>query len=153
MFASRTPQRSPRREPAASAVRAVSDLLARAILVVATLTLFTFVTVVASQACSSGTKPTADVTQIPQTAPQVVVSNGTVVKFVIKSTACCDRGSGHCHGLACAGSCCPACTAGVIVAGRTIARDLALHFDFLPLQPAMPSTELDAQFRPPRIVL
>ena len=158
MFALRTPQRSPGCEPATGAIRAVSDLLGRAVLVLTTLMLFTFVTGVASQAYPSETNPTAP--QIAQRAPQVAkqhaVSNRAaaaplVVKFLIKSTACCG-GSGHCHGRVCAGSCCPACTAGVIVPGWTIARDLALPFDFRPLRPPMPPTD-DTPFRPPRIVL
>jgi hypothetical protein len=151
MVALRTPQWGPGRKPAGNAVWAVSNLLARAVLVVATLMMFTFASVAASQACPSGTSPTAHVRQIAQNAPQVA-KRAAVASSVVK-LAVCANGAGHCHGLACAGSCCPACSAGMIVAGRSVTRDVASSFYLPPLQTPPPSIESDAQFRPPRIVL
>jgi hypothetical protein len=153
-----------RREPAGRAASAAGHLLAQTVLVAATLILVTFVTVGTSQACIGGTNPTARVTQIGQAAPQIIAKQhvvvnqaavaSSVVKFAIKSAACCGKGSGHCGGLACAGSsCCQACSAGVIVAVWTVDRDLTPHLDILPLQTPVPLTESNAQFRPPRIIL
>ncbi|MFH1340594.1 MAG: hypothetical protein ABIL01_05165 [Pseudomonadota bacterium] len=163
MFALRTPEWSQRRGPAGRAVRTAVSLLARAVLVVAALMLFTFVTVNASQACSGGTNPTTRVAQIAQAAPQViakqyVIANrsalaSSVIKFAVKGIGCCGKGSGHCHGLACAGSCCPACSAGLNVAGWTVAPSRILYGDIPPAQNPRSSTEPDAQFRPPRIIL
>jgi hypothetical protein len=163
MFALRTPEWSRRRGPAGRAVRTAFRLVARAVLVVATLMLFTFVTVDASQACSVGTKPTTRVAQIAQSAPQVAAKQhviasrsaavSSVIKFSVKGIGCCGKGSGHCHGLACADSCCPACSAALNVAGWTIALSRILYADIPPAQNPRSSTELDAQFRPPRISL
>jgi hypothetical protein len=163
MFASRTPEWGQRRKPAGGAVRTARHLLARAVLVVATLMLFTFVTVETSQACSIGNNPTTRVAQIAQGLPQViakqhVIANrsavaSSVVKFAIKGTACCGQGSGHCHGLACAGSCCAACSSGLNVVGWTVARVPTAHFVIAPLHTPLSSPELDPQFRPPREVL
>lgn len=163
MVALRTPEGSQRRGPAGRAAGTAVRLLAGAVLVVATLMLFTFVTVDASQACSGGTKPTTRVAQIAQAAPQViekqqVIANrsavaSSVIKFSVKGIGCCGKGSGHCHGFACAGSCCPACSAGLNVAGWTVALSRILYADIPPAQNLRSSTEIDAQFRPPRIVL
>lgn len=163
MFALRTPEWSQRRGPAGRGVRTAVRLLARAVLIVATLMLFTFVTVDASQACSGGTNPAIRVAQIALYAPQVIakqhviasrtVAASSVVEFAVDGIACCGKGSGHCHGLACAGSCCPACSAGLNVAGWTVALSRILYADIPSTQNPHSSTELDAQFRPPRIIL
>lgn len=143
-------------------MRTVSDLFARAALVVATLMLFTFACVAASQACPSVTSSTAPAGKNSQSAPQVAKQYtvlkraavaSSVVKRAIKSTACCANGAGHCHGFAYAGPCCPACSAGLIVAGWRITRDVALHVGVPSLLTRLPAIESDTQFRPPRIVL
>ena len=163
MVALRTPEGSQRRGPAGRAVRTAVRLLARAILVVAALMLFTFVTVDTSQACPGGTNPTTRVAKITQAAPQAiaeqhVIANrsavaSSVIKFAVKGIGCCGKGSGHCHGIACADSCCPACSAGLNVAGWTFALSHILYADIPLAQNPRSSTELDAQFRPPRIIL
>lgn len=163
MFALRTPEWGQRREPAGGAVRTAGHLLARAVLVVATLVLFTFVTVGTSQACSARTNPTTRIAQIAQGSPQFIAKQhviakrsavaSSVLKFAIKGTACCAKGSGHCHGLACAGSCCAACSSGLNVVGWTVARVPTPHFVIAALHTPLSSPELDAQFRPPRITL
>ena len=160
MVALQTPEWGQRREPAGTAVRTVGHLLARAALVVVTLMLFTFVTVGTSQACLGGTNPA---TRIARSSPQVIAQQDVVargaavasslVNFAIKGTGCCGKGSGHCHGLACAGSCCPACSAGLNVVGWTVARVPTPHFIIAPLHAPLSSPELDTQFRPPRITL
>ena len=152
MSALRTLKWSRRREPAGRALRGVRRLLGWTALVAATLMLLTFVTTETSQAFSGN--PTALVTQ---SATQAIAKQPTaassVVKFAIKSTGCCANGSGHCHGLACAGACCPACSTGLIAAGWTVAQSLILQVDSPPAQASPTSTELDPQFRPPRDVL
>lgn len=166
MIALQTPEWGQRCEPAGMAARAAGYLLARAVLVVATLVLFTFVTVGTSQACPPKTNPTTRIAHgspLAHGSPQViakqhVIANrsavaSSVVKFAIKGTGCCGKGSGHCHGLACAGSCCPACSTGLNVVGWTVARVPTPHFDIAPLHTPLSSPELDAQFRPPRITL
>lgn len=163
MLALRTPEWSQRRGPAGRAVRSAFHLLARAVLVVAALMLFTFVSVDASQACSGGTKPTTGVAQIGQVASQVVAKQhvttnrsaetSSVIKFSVKGIGCCGKGAGHGNGSACADSCCPACSAGLNVAGWTVALSHILYADVPPGQNPRSSTELDAQFRPPRILL
>ena len=140
-------------------MRTVGDLLAHATLVVAALMLFTFASVVASQACPNGTDSAAPARQVAQSAPQIatVLKRAalatSVFKLTIKSTGCCGNGVGHCPGLACAGSCCPACSAGLIIAGWSATRNVVSHVDVPPLQTPMSSPESDPQFRPPRIVL
>lgn len=164
MLALRTPEWGRRRRPAGGRVlvRIAFRFVARAVLVVATLMLFTFVTVDASQACSGGTKPTTRVAQIGQATPKVIakqhvianrpVVTSSVIKFSVKGIGCCGKGSGHCHGLVFADSC-SACSAGLNVAGWTVALSRILYGDIPPAQDPRSSTELDAQFRPPRIIL
>jgi hypothetical protein len=150
----RTPEWGQQRGPAGRAVRAAVRLLARAVLVVATLMLLTFVTIGASQACSDKNNPTQSITQSAiHFVAEKSTATSSVVEFAVNSTAFHANGSGHCHGLACAGSCCAACSAGVIAIGWTVARGLAPQFDIPPLYTSLSSTELDAQFRPPRIIL
>lgn len=154
MFAFPMPKWSRRREPGSRALPCVGRMMGRAALVVATLTLLTFVMVGTSQACPGRNNPTPLVTK---SAVQVIAKQwaaaSPVVKFAIENTACCGDGSGHCHGLVGAGSCCPACSAGVIGAGWTVAQGFILHFDLPPPQTRQSFVELDTQFRPPRVTL
>jgi hypothetical protein len=122
------------------------------------LMLVTFATVGISQACPDGDNPTAlktpAATQV--TAKQQVVVNqsavtSSIIVFTVRGIACC--GSGHCHGYACAGSCCPACSAGVMGAGWTAVQDFTLYFDISSQQISVSSIELDTQYRPPRTIL
>jgi hypothetical protein len=155
MFTSRAPKSERRREWPGKALRCLRRILCLASLVVATLTLVTFVTVQTSQACPGKNNPTFS--GVTQNAPQLIAKQSlvasSVVKFAIKSTACCGAGLGHCHGFACGNSCCPACSTGLIAAGSTVTHSLILHVDILPVQTNFSSSEPDAQFRPPRISL
>lgn len=158
MFALRTSQLGRPREPANGTLRVVGHLLVRAVLIAATLMLFTFATVETSQACSGDDDDAASFTPIASQdiATQQVIENQSIVmpsgiKFAIKSNACC--ASGHCRGLGCAGSCCPACSAGVDVTGWTGLLNFTSRFEILLSHVHVSSIELDTQFRPPRTSL
>jgi hypothetical protein len=160
MLALRTPQWGPGCRSAAGRLRVAGELVARAILVVAVSTLFTFMTIGTSQACPIGNNSTVRVGQIAQSVPAVAEQHAVraaegMVKLAIQSTACRANGSGsgYRHSAGCGGSCCPACHSPAVTAGWPAAQDPALHFDFPPLHAPLPSTELDALFRPPRAAL
>ena len=160
MLALRTPEWDQRREHAGRAASAAVRLLVQIGFIVATLMLLTFVTVETSQACSTGTNPTGRVARdAPQiAAKQHAIANRSaaatsIVNFAIHGAGCCGKETGHCHGLACAGACCPVCSAGLVVGGWAAARSAILHVDIPALQTPLPSIELDTQFRPPRIIL
>jgi len=84
---------------------------------------------------------------VAQTATQMVAKSSSaassVVNFAIKDTSC----------LPYAGTCCAACSAGMIAAGWAAAQDFVLHFDITPPLIGLSSAELDTQFRPPRLFL
>lgn len=124
-------------------------------LVSATVTIVMLLSVGASQACPPEKDPTSFVAQaatISQNATQMVTDSYGVAKFTIDHKSCCGRLFGHSHGLTCAGTCCPACSAGMITAGWAAGLDFVLDFDN-PLPPiGLSMAELDTQFRPPRAV-
>ena len=158
MFALQTQKCGRRREPASRALRGAGRIMGWAAHVVATLTLLTFVMDGPSQACPGRNKPTPNPTPlVTQSAAQVIAKQSAVappvVKIAFKISACCGDGSGHRHGLAGAGACCPACSAGVIGAGWNVAQGLILHFDLSAPQMRLSSIERDTQFRPPRVIL
>lgn|SRR5574338_927195 len=158
MFSLRTPNLDLSRQPADGAFHALCRLLAAAVLVAVTVILFMFVTVERSQACRGENNPTVSFapTATQGIAKQQIIENrlaatSSAIKFAIKRIACC--GSGHCGGFACVGSCCPACSAGVVITGWTDIQNFSLHVDIPPPQMHVSSIELDTQFRPPRTIL
>jgi len=155
MCALPTPKWARRHEPASRALRGAGRIMGWVAHVVATLTLLTFVMVGTSEACPGRNDPTPNL--LTQSAAQFIAKQSAVaspvVKIAFKISACCGDGLGHCHGLAGAGSCNPACSAVAITAGWTIAQSLALHLDISPPQMPLSLAELDAQFRPPRTIL
>ena len=155
MCALPTPKWARRHEPASRALRGAGRIMGWVAHVVATLTLLTFVMVGTSEACPGRNDPTPNL--LTQSAAQFIAKQSAVaspvVKIAFKISACCGDGLGHCHGLAGAGSCCPACSADVVGAGWTVAQDLILHFGLPALQTYLSSIESDTQFRPPRVIL
>ena len=168
MFPWRTPRRGRRAGSPARAWRFAGCLALRTAKLAVTLALVTFVTAGVSQACSQkdGSAP-ADVqithqiaARDAQVAHQTTVERhiieiksaevSSVVKFGVINTNCCANGAGHCHGHGCAGSCCAACSSGLIAAGWSIVQGPSLHDDFPCVQPSFHPTELESQFRPPR---
>lgn len=60
---------------------------------------------------------------------------------------------GHCNGACCAGSCCPACTAGLTAVGWIDVQNVIFRVAGLLTQAPLSSTDSDTQFRPPRTFL
>jgi hypothetical protein len=121
-------------------------------LVGTTLMLLVLLTVGASQACqfeSNLISPTA------RSAAQIVTQRSTigsaVTQFAIMNASVGSLGADHCDSLCCAGTCCAACSAGIIVESwiptRGSLQCINIPFGHTPL----PSTESDAVFRPPRL--
>jgi hypothetical protein len=158
MFAWRTPHLSRRCEPAVSALYTAGRLLGWATLVVAALMLLMFVTVETSQACPArnneapvATRNTTQAFAKQQVTANQSVASPSVIMFAIKDTTCCGKSSGYCHGLA--GSCCPACFAGLSAAAWTVGLSSIVRIDGLLAHKPLSSSNLDTQFRPPREVL
>lgn len=154
MFALSTPKSGRLRTLFRRGFRGAGRMVGWAALVAAVLTLLTVVTIEPSQACPERNNPAPHATQhvAKFIAKQSAVASPAVTSAFKGSGGCCDDRSGHCHGVG-AGSCCPACTAGVVAAGWTIARTFILQLDFPLLQTRAPSIDFDSQFRPPRIIL
>lgn len=154
MFARITPNYSGRDRRVA---QGSGQWLLRVVLVLATLSLSTLVTVEASQACTSKTSIAAIVKQrlhdLKQTAkPRLVVSRAAVVS--INNTHyrphCCQNRLGHCLGSFCGGAC---CISAVLAAEGSASWDAALRLEFPSSQHPPTSSKLDIQFPPPRTAL
>ena len=131
----------------------VGTLIGRAALVMATLMLFALMSVTASHAHQPGNGSTP---QIAQSAPQVTVSQAmaaAVVKAAINNDDCCGDSSGRCCGLSGGDSCCHACSATLIGAGRSSAPGLILRA-YIQLHSQTPLSSIDAgtEFRPPKTI-
>jgi hypothetical protein len=59
----------------------------------------------------------------------------------------------HCNGLCCAGSCCPACSAAMIVERWTTTNANLPHFDIPYVDMPFPSTGSTGPYRPPRLII
>jgi hypothetical protein len=131
--------------------RAVTNLLCRAAIVVMSLTVVTVATTQLSQARSDENY----LTQVSATPFTPDVSNGPVavvssaVKLAIGGPGYSFNGSDYCCGLGCAGTCGSACSA-AIIGDQTVTWEFALRFDVPRSQGPPFSTELTAQFRPPK---
>ena len=147
-------QKPPRRCRATNgALRSIGTVIGQAALVMTTLILFALMSVTASHAHQpeNGFTP-----QIAQSAPHVTVSRAmaaTVVKAAINNDACCGDGSGRCCGLSGGDSCCHACSATLIGAGRSSAPGLILRA-YIQLHSQTPLSSIDAgtEFRPPKTI-
>ena len=148
MVSSRTPRRG-QSENDGAAPRLARRMFSRTAIVGLMLTIFTLVTTNVSQACPGTDDPTPPVTQIsiPHVATNSVASS-SVSHTASNSVSCC----GHCQGAS-FGSCCPACSAGMLVGSWAPLHDDVLRAEVLPARTRLTSTAFGKQFRPPRLFL
>jgi hypothetical protein len=115
------------------------------------------VSVAPLQACPSEKSTTSEVASAPATAVPIApqsVSNSSDrhVTLPIDHRFCCGSGFGHSFGDTCANSCCTACSAD-ITPGRFGVQDFLRFFQTPLAVKILFSTELSAEFRPPRLPL
>ena len=158
MFALRTPRSAQGRERVTMSLkRMMGRVLSWFTLVGTAVTILMFISVGASQACPSESgaasvaAPAASVAA--PTATQSVTNSPAAAKLAVNHNFCCGRGFGHSHSPNCADACCPACSAGITTAGGAGIPDFVLQFENPPAQTGLSSTELNTQFRPPRLSL
>lgn len=163
MSTSRPPTRDGQCRLAPAALHGLRRLARWIVVAAAVITLVTFASVGTSQACpGSNTRPAQLAAKIDN-APSMTAQKATYKSAQSSAAApwaagfakkpCCGDSTGHCHCPAGAGACCPACTAGAIVAGWSVTRDPAPHVVVAPLQVCLLSFQSDGQFRQPRDTL
>ena len=162
MPAPRMPRRDGQRRPGWAALHGLRRLAGWVAVVVAVFTLVTFATVGTSQACPGKNNPSQSAAQ--SASVPSVVAQSLIYKVARPSTAapwvigfgdkpCCGNWPGHCHCPAGAGFCCPACSAGIIIAGWSISREPTPYVAVAHVHASLSSIESDSQFRPPRSTL
>jgi len=82
----------------------------------------------------------------------IASSHGAAAVISSRSACCGEKKSHHCGGSQ-AGSCCPACTAGLFVTDYVFFPKLPPLADFFPPEINFSPAPLDEQFRPPRTAL
>ncbi len=145
------PLRDQKRTP--GVVRVAGSLLIYWALFGAMLAFFMFLTAGESQACQQHHKASPHVARSTlQVVGQASRTDAASVKVASANTLRGCLGPRRCHGLCCAGSCCPACTAGIVLESWAPTDRDPRCIDTPFFYTSLPSTEFDALFRPPRLM-
>ena len=156
MYLLRTQSWYQRRRYGGGLLRRVEALLGRLTVVGVMLTTSVFMTVSVSQACPSERHPAPTLTQnVSQPVTTYVSAVSTVATTAIRDTSrCCGRGSNHCNGTSCAGSCCPAGSGGTIAPHWAAAPEkFGQQVYNYPPQTSRSSADIRLELRPPRLFL
>lgn len=156
MFASRMPRQAQSRgrgDPLAIRAGRASRSL---VLLGAVLAMFMLLSHGVARACQEGNEPGSPVAYTAvETATGYVAAAWATASPAFKSASDLGSAGSGCHGLSrcngacCAGSCCPACTAGIIAAPWVETHGLCQQASNGRALTLVASTKPDAQFRPP----